>query len=259
MAVSDCGSSLTAEMRFDARGFLSDLVEARLAGLTGPDGRALGSGEVDAESLARLPDGSFVVGFEGHPRLWRYGPGGDPLSGAPQALALPPEVALLPSNQGLETIVALAGGRLLLIAEGASGRPASAPAWLQTGSGWQRTEYPLFYSEDAPAQPFRPTDAALLPSGDIVVLERRYPPLAVRLRQVAVSRFEAGGDLAGVEMARIGPPLTLDNFEGLDVNVSPGGKTRLYLISDDNDCVKGGHRKGTSRQRTLLLAFEIQP
>ena len=37
----------------------------------------------------------------------------------------------------------------------------------------------------------------------------------------------------------------------------PDGTLRLFLISDDNDCAKGGHRHGTSGQRTLLLSFSL--
>jgi hypothetical protein len=48
----------------------------------------------------------------------------------------------------------------------------------------------------------------------------------------------------------LAPPLTVDNFEGMTAVIDAAGKTRFYLVSDDN---------ASSSQRTLLLAFDWRP
>jgi hypothetical protein len=93
----------------------------------------------------------------------------------------------------------------------------------------------------------------------VVVAERRYPPVAVRLRRIPRASLEAGRDLEGSEIARFGPPLTVDNLEGLEIARGPDGESRFYLLSDDNDCAKAGHPHGSSKQRTLLLSFSFAP
>ena len=50
-------------------------------------------------------------------------------------------------------------------------------------------------------------------------------------------------------IARLAPPLTVDNMEGIAIR-REGGRTFVYLISDDNQ---------SKVQRTLLLKFELLP
>ena len=257
VAVSDCGSGFVAGLRYDERGTLVGLRDAQMRPLVGPGGRPLGVDEDDAESLARAPDGALIVGFEQRHRLWRYPPGGVPLGLPPDLLAAPPGSALLDPNEGMEAVLSLEDGRLVVFTEAV--RPGShvALGWIEKGAVWEEFELPLVYAADAPREPFRPTGAALLPGGDILVLERRYPPVAVRIRRIHRTALEGGGDLEGTELARLAPPLTVDNFEGIDVGPAPDGTLRVFLISDDNDCAKAGHRHGTSSQRTLLLSFSL--
>ncbi|HVQ31372.1 MAG TPA: esterase-like activity of phytase family protein, partial [Vicinamibacteria bacterium] len=253
IAVSDCGSGFEAELGYDEQGSLVGLSRAQLRPLVGPGGRPLAADEDDAESLARAPDGALIVGFEQRHRLWRYPPGGAPLSLPPDLLAAPPGSALLDPNEGMEAVLSLEDGRLVVFTEAVRPGGRTALGWIEKGAVWEEFELPLAYANDAPREPFRPTGAALLPGGDVLLLERRYPPVAVRVRRIPRSALESGGDLEGTEVARLAPPLTVDNFEGLDVAMAPDGTTRVYLISDDNDCAKAGHRHGTSSQRTLLL------
>jgi hypothetical protein len=257
VAVSDCGSALVAELRYDERGRLVDMVDARLHGLLAPGGRALRAGEEDAESLVAATSGELIVGFERRHRLWKYPASARPLEHAPVSVPAPPDSARLPPNQGFEAAVGLGDGRVLLVAE--ADRSRHAPAWLSNGSTWESFLLPLAYTRDVPDQPFRPTAMATLSNGDVLVLERRFPPLAARLRRLARAALDEREDLAGTEVAVIELPLSVDNFEGLEVAPGPDGAERLYLLSDDNDCEKGQHRHGTSLQRTLLLSFSLEP
>lgn len=251
VAISDCGSAFTARLRYDAGGALAGLDDARLFPLLAPGGRALPRGDVDAEAL--FADGAgFVVSFEGRHRLWRY-PADPPLEGTPLVLPVPPGLSTCGSNQGVEAATRLDDGRLLLISEGPS--PAtSSPAWIGSGESWTSLSWPLFFGGDAPG-PFHPTGAALLPGGDVIVVERRYPPLASRLRRIARDAL-ARHELTGTEVAQLQPPLTIDNFEGIEVLRGPNGETRVLLVSDDNDCAKRGSIR-TGLQRTLLLLFDL--
>ena len=195
-------------------------------------------------------------GSSGAIALWRYSPGRDPFSLPPEPLPIPPASVNLEPNQGFEAALFLADARLVLLSEANTG-PETASGWVGNDRAWDAFSFPLFYLDDAPREPFRPTALAALPGGDVLVLERRYPPLAVRVRRLPGAAFGRTWDLAGTELARLAPPLTVDNFEGLDVAPGPDGELRLFLISDDNDCAKGGHRHGTSGQRTLLLSFSM--
>ncbi len=98
---------------------------------------------------------------------------------------------------------------------------------------------------------FTPTGAARLPDGDVIVLERRFTllgGLAARLLRLEAAALRPGAALGGRELARLGPPLSVDNMEGIATRRGPGGETLIYLISDDNF---------HPLQRTLLLMFEL--
>ena len=259
VAVSDCGFGLVARLRYDEEGTLTGVSGAEIRALTAPEGRPLRNSEGDAESLALAPDGAFIVGFEQRHRLWRYPPGAGPFALPPDPLQVPPGSASLEPNQGFEGALALEDGRLLVVSEAPSGQPRSAVGWIEQGAVWERFDLPLVYAPEVPTEPFRPTGLSLLPGGDVVVAERRYPPVAVRLRRIPRASLEAGRNLEGSELARLAPPLTVDNFEGVDVATGPDGEPRLYLLSDDNDCAKDGHLSGSSNQRTLLLSFSLAP
>ncbi|HEY5908049.1 MAG TPA: esterase-like activity of phytase family protein [Vicinamibacteria bacterium] len=259
VAVSDCGSGFLARLRYDPQGNLVGLDEGRTFPLAAPGGRRLEGGEQDAESLALAPDRALIVGFEQRHRLWRYPPGAAPFALAPDPLQVPPGSAALEANKGFEAALALEDGRLVVLSEAPTGHPRMAAGWIESGAVWEAFEYPLVYAEDSPDEPFRPTAMARLPGGDVVVAERRYPPVAVRLRLVPRASLEAGRGLEGTELARLAPPLTVDNLEGLDIAPGPDREPRFYLLSDDNDCAKDDHRHGTSRQRTLLLSFSLTP
>lgn len=257
-AISDCGAVFEADLTYDARGFLAGLVEPRLDGLLDPGGRALVKGEVDAEALARDGADGFIVAFEGRHHLWRY-PAPAGLRGTPSPVSAPSGLAQCPSNAGIEAMTRLPDGRLLLIAEGEAGRPRATVGWVGRDAEWSSFSYPLVYDADVPQQPFHPTSVTCLPgSDDLLVLERRYPPLAARIRRVGRAAFERGHGLDGVEVARLDPPLTLDNFEGIDAVAGPRGETLLYVVADDNHCAKTpGGAAPHSLQRTLLLMFEL--
>jgi len=203
-----------------------------------------GKTDQDAEAMTEQTDGSFLVAFERNHRIWRYPSGDAPLRGTPTALPPPDGLNDLPDNRGIEAITTLADGGILAIAEGEDGDTES-PAFLWRDGAWSHMRYQHFEN-------YRPSDAARLPSGDLLVLERRYTLLqgvGIRLVRVPATAIVPGALLQPVELARLLPPLSIDNMEGLSVRRDDRGETMIYMISDDNFNIV---------QRTLLLMFLLE-
>jgi hypothetical protein len=253
LAVSDCGSGLTASLTYGPDGRLVGLADARLIDLGSGGGRV---GEVDAESLVAGRE-SLEVGFEGRGGLRAYG--SEPAFSAPvRRLPTPPGLEACAWNGGLETMTATADGGRFLACEASRGTSATVPAWVGRGASWAALEYPLQFDGGWMGEPFRPTGAALLPDGDLLVVERRFPPAAARVVRLSRASVDASGPLRPAEVARIEAPLTIDNFEGVEARRDAvTGRTLVYLVSDDNGCSKRGARRVPGLQRTLLLMFAL--
>lgn len=241
-ALSDRGRIVTGSLIHDAEGRLTGTSGLVVTPLRDSDGTALTGRRSDSEEMAHLPGGGWVVSFEREHRLMRY-----PevlAAGTPTAMTGPDGLSGLGGNSGIEAMAALADGTLVLIAEGEA-EEERHPGWLGGEGGWQSFTY-------LAQPPYRPVGAAVLPDGDLLVLERRYSwPAGVgaRIARVPRERLLAGGEVAGETVARLERPLTVDNYEGIDVRRPPGGPTRVYLISDDNF---------SASQRTLLLVFDLE-
>jgi hypothetical protein len=253
LAVSDCGSGLSAALTYGPDGRLAGLDDARLV--------ELGSGgarpdEVDAESLV-LGREALEVGFEGRGGLRAYAL--EPAFAEPvRRLPGPPGLETCGRNGGLETMAATADGKRFLACEARRGASLSVPAWVGRGETWVAREYPLHFDGGWMGEPFRPTGAALLPGGDLLVVERRFPPAGARVVRLSRASLQASGPLQPAEVARIEPPLTIDNFEGVEARRdAPSGRTLVYLLSDDNGCAKRGATTLPGLQRTLLLMFAL--
>lgn len=255
LAVSDCGRGFVARLTYDARGHLAGLRSAELIDLTGPEGRPLRHREIDAEGLA-IEDHGLVVAFEGKPpRLWRYALG-PPFTGRPRALPTPPFGETCSGNEGPELLASLDDGRLVVACEGNAVMPSSTRLWVGQGKRWTARPYPLVREGWGAA--FRPTAATPHPDGGVLILERRYPPLGIRLVHLSEADLEGSAPLEPHVLARLQPPLTVDNFEGLEARRDAGGAILLYLLSDDNGCAKRSGVFPPRLQRTLLLLFELQ-
>lgn len=241
IAVSDHGFRLEAKILYTPDGRLAGIAEADLGSLADERGRALRSfSERDAEALAVGPGGEIIVAFERNHRLFRYLPG----KLAPERIPAPEELAGAPANGGIEGLTFLKDGRLLAIAEELI-RGNRAVGWISDADGWSPLTYVL---NDG----FVVTDLTTLPEGDVLVLERRYMMrvgVAIRVRRIPAASIAPGAELKGEMIAELRPPLTLDNMEGISARRDGrGGRTLIYMISDDNYSVT---------QRTLLLMFEL--
>lgn len=240
VAIGDTGTRVTATLVYGADGNLAGIADGDLGQLTGLDGQALrGRSEIDAEAIAPGAEGELIVAFEREHRIWRYFPN-NPI---PEPIPPPEELKRAPRNGGIEAMTLLNDGRLLLIAED-FGRGGRNVAWVSSKDGWSV----LTYAVDGG---YQPTGAATLDNGDVLTVERRFTlrdGIAGRIKRIAKESIKPGGHMEGETVAEIRPPLTVDNFEGIDARKDSSGRTLIYLISDDNH---------NPLQRTLLLMFEL--
>ena len=243
-AISDHGYWLTARLHHNPQGRLTGLGQWKIAPLFTPDGSIVSNYLRDAEALVRNRDGSFIVAFERAHRLWRYPRSIDPFTLLPEPLPTPAELQNAPANGGLEAVTILPDRGLLVLTEKYENPDGSLKGWLIHKDKF----FSLSYLQ---SDGFRPTDLATLANGDVLLLERRYiltSGVTIRIRLLSRGNLKAGARLEGKEIALLGLPLEVDNFEGLAVREDPKGGTFLYMISDDNYSIL---------QRTLLLQFHM--
>lgn len=197
----------------------------------------------DAEALLFVGTDIWVV-WEYHRQIWRYG-----RDWRARAAAEPEAMRRLDRDVGAEAMVRLGDGRFLLLAETESDRDGLSEAILFGGDPTApRTPAARLFFRPPPG--FRPTDAALLPDGRLLVLSRRWRLLGgftAALTLVDAAGIGPGAVLAGREIARFERPPTADNMEGLSVT-REGGRTIVWIVSDDNF---------SPLQRTLLLRFAL--
>ncbi|MCP4329195.1 MAG: esterase-like activity of phytase family protein [Alphaproteobacteria bacterium] len=242
-AVSDTGYLLTMTPVLDSDGNLAGLGEVTLEPLIRENGKDLPGIKqgADAEALTVSRDDALVVAFEHDHRLMFYD-GDSP----PRRTAAPAEMAFAPPNGGIEALTALPDGGYLMLSEGLETGPETVAGWFGEPGAWSM----FFYQRH---DKFRPTGAAALANGDIIVVERYFSILDgqdTRIRRIAPADLVAGAVVDSAIVAELRDPLPIDNFEGIAVHRTGSGETRLFLISDDNF---------NPLQQTLLLMFAIDP
>ncbi|WP_129794485.1 esterase-like activity of phytase family protein [Sphingosinicella sp. CPCC 101087] len=198
----------------------------------------------DTESLV-ISGGRAWIGFERINAVARYDRDGWRLESASR----PPAMRRWRANLGAEAMVRLPDGRFLIFAEAGAKGDALSPILLFAGDPADRgtpAERLLFRRRPG----YRVTDAALLPDGRLLTLERRFGFLEGASARLAVAEIEglgAGSIVDGRTIAELAAPLTVDNMEALSVT-REGGLTIVRIASDDNFI---------ALQRTLLLEFAL--
>ncbi|WP_285712266.1 esterase-like activity of phytase family protein [Erythrobacter oryzae] len=201
---------------------------------------------VDLESLARDPaTGTLWTGFEGENLVMRLAPG------APRREWIPPAMKEWSYNSGPEAMTRLAGGRFLVIAEGARrDNDALHQALLFPGDPLEGNA-PIAF-DFAPPAGFDPVDATQLPDGRVLILLRRVAytiPAATFDTAIAIAdpaEIRAGATWRGRVIERMEGGIFADNFEGIAFVASADDPKRgaVWLITDDNFSVF---------QRSLLI------
>jgi hypothetical protein len=245
---SDDGEWFEGDLVLDVSGALTGVANMRTAMMRDEQGRPFPNKEAaDSEDIAQLPDGRIAVSFEQTQTIRIYdlnrdGPFGAAVPGPPLA-----GVERLPLNSGLEAMTALPDGTLVVGAEG--GDEPTTPIWFAPLSAHDpvpiAAHFPL-------SDGYSLTSLDRMPNGDLVALERFYAPVIgarARIVRIAASEVHASDAPMRVgQLAQLGPPLPVDNFEGVSAVRMPSGVTRIYIVSDNNF---------SARQRTYLFAFDV--
>lgn len=240
-AITDRGNWFNALLGYDDDGRLARISDTRLEPVRDENGRPLtGRALTDSEALARLTDGSFIIGFEQKHRLRRY----RGIGSAASAVGAPSMLSASPLNGGAEAITRLWGNELLVLSERLEARPGIAAGWIGSGQTWRAVGFRR-------KGLFRPVGAATRDDGAIFILERRFTTIggiASRISVLPGRQIAPGVIFEGAELAELAAPLVADNFEGIAVRRGKGGETLIYIVSDDNF---------HDLQRTLLLMFSL--
>ncbi len=225
--ISDHGALVRFKMSAD-----STVYDASTAPL--PRGCALDELKTsrDAESLSRDPRTKEVlIGFEWTNVLCRS----DPALVKAVKRTTPPAMRIWPVLGGAEALVALRDGRTLVFAEQRAGGGQTSPLLLfdrdPTSASARVTA--LTYR---PPTGFRPTDAAQLPDGRIIIVNRRYEfPLSFSavITVADLADFATAGTVSGKVVAKLEDPSIADNYEAIAVSQT-GTRTFIWLMSDDN-------------------------
>ncbi|WP_315763290.1 MULTISPECIES: esterase-like activity of phytase family protein [unclassified Bradyrhizobium] len=248
IALSDQGNWFTGRIMYSGRD-MAGLADVEAAPLLGPDGRPiLDRGWYDSESIAM--DGDQVyVGLERVNQVLRYDFSKGFTGARGEIVPLPPAAKRLPNNKGLEALVFVPKGQPLagtLIALSERGLDADGNLISFLIGGPTPGQFSVRRTED-----FDISDAVLLRSGDLLVLERKFTLVSgvgIRIRQLRLADIAPGGLMDGPTIFAADLGQEIDNMEGIDAHVTPEGDTVLTLISDDNFSMI---------QRTLLLQFTL--
>jgi hypothetical protein len=171
------------------------------------------------------------------------------LSARGRPVAPAPGFRALPYNRGLEALVFVPkglplGGTLIAISERGLDSAGNISGFLLGGPRPGGFAVRRSSSYDV-------SDAALLPGGDVLLLERKLSwtsGLNVRIRRIGLGEIKPGATVDGPVLLEADLGYEIDNMEGLSVHRNAGGETVLTLISDDNFL---------PFQRTLLLQFTL--
>lgn len=199
----------------------------------------------DSESMTVGPNGDIWVGFEYRNAILRY----DPDFAGLHSIGWPAAMKKWALNSGAEAMVRLKGGRFVILSEGNAIAPHVHDSLMFPGDPTNAMNAPFHFGYRPPLG-YAPTDVAQLPDGRLIVLHRRFgvwDGFAAALSIVDPADIRPGATVSGEQIAEFKPPLNIDNMEGISVT-REGGKTVLWLISDDNQ---------VPVERTLLLKFEL--
>ena len=248
ISFSDKGTWFTGRIAYRGRE-MTGLADVEAAPMLGADGRPITTrGWFDSESIAL--DGSFVyIGLERVNEVLRFDFSKGFTRSTGEVVPMPPAVKKLPFNKGLEALVMVPSGlplagTLLALSERGLDAGGNLIAFLVGGPtpgqfSVRRTDR------------FDISDATLLRSGELLVLERKFSLLAgvgIRIRRIPLSAMAPGAVVDGPVIFTADLGEEIDNMEGIDAFVTPEGDTVLTMVSDDNFSLI---------QRTLLLQFTL--
>ena len=249
MGVADTGFWFFGTITRDAAGVPSGVTGFTLQQMVDEKGNPIDrKWEVDAEGLD-VEDGVATVGFERNHRIaqFRIQPGamGAPFRQVP--FLVPPRE--LRQNKGFETVTRAHPqgqheGGLVVVSERSIDKAGNVFAAIIEGPN--KGVFTVKRDGD-----FDITDGAFLPSGDLLLLERRYSiaqGVAMRLRRIYGESIAKGQVADGPVLMSADMGYQIDNMEAMDVWHRADGALMVSLMSDDNHSML---------QRNLYLEFRL--
>ncbi|MGA7610155.1 MAG: esterase-like activity of phytase family protein, partial [Xanthobacteraceae bacterium] len=189
ISLTDKGRWLRGRIAYQ-RGRPVAIEDVEMAPILGPDGRPLAArGWYDTESIA-MDGGTLYVGIERVNRIVRFDYGRQGLLARGQPIPLPPGIASLPNNKGLECLEFVptpmpGAGTLIAISERGLDSAGNIRGFLIGGPN--PGEFSVVRHDD-----FEVSDCAILPDGALALLERRFTwttGVAIRIRRVPLTEF----------------------------------------------------------------------
>jgi hypothetical protein len=253
ISFSDKGTWFTGRIVYRGNE-MTGLADVEAAPMLGPDGKPLTArGWYDSESIAidgaQIENSQIYIGLERVNQVLRFDFSKGFTRSRGEVVPMPPAVKKLPYNKGLEALLFVPRdlpltGTLIAFSERGLDANGNLIAFLVGGPT------PGQFSVRR-SQKFDISDATLLPSGDILLLERKFSlveGLNVRIRRVALKSLAPGALVDGPVIFEADLGDEVDNMEGIDSFVTPEGDTVLTMVSDDNFSLI---------QRTLMLQFTL--
>ena len=152
------------------------------------------------------------------------------------------------ANQGIEAVALIHAGRLkgtiVAFSERLKDRPGNLQGWLIGGPSPGTITLRRLGGFDI-------TDAAGLPDGGLILLERRFrfsEGVKMRIRRIAPGELKPGTLMEGEVLLEAQDNLNIDNMEAIAVHRATSGETVLTLMSDDNF---------SALQRSLIMQFTL--
>jgi hypothetical protein len=154
------------------------------------------------------------------------------------------------TNGGPEAFARFSDGRFVAISETSRWRQAPGRAGILFSSDPTLDPLRGFRFAYVPEVGFSPSDAAALPNGDLLVLERRFKlPFAfdARLMLVKQGSIRPGASVRGRLVAQLGAPFPSENYEA--IAVTREGRDTILWLATDND--------GSWWRPSLLMKFRL--
>lgn len=232
VVVSDRGFGLNIRLRRNSAGFVNGVETLDSFVLRDRDGQPLTGTNVDAEGIARMPDGTLLVAFETRRnRIWAY----PDVNGPARPLPAMREWRNLPGNIGLESLAVDAAGAVYTMPE--TPTDGAFPLY-RFDNGWSTL------AQIPRRGDFVPVALDFGPDGALYMLERRFRLAFFATR---ISRLRPGAWNRPETLVQTGLA-DLDNHEGLSVTRDSSGQLWATTISDDNQ---------RRLQRTEIVEFRL--
>lgn len=244
VGVADHGTWFFGSLARDGDGVPAGIENFRMQRMVDPEGRPLtDKAQMDAEGL-EIRDGIATASFEREARVSEYRLGEDGFGPPLRDLDFVIPRRELRYNQGIETVLRTREGARVVISERSIDLNGDIFAAIIEGP--EKGVFKIRRSDS-----FDITDGALLPDGDLLLLERRFSTalgVAVRLRRIPAGSVRKGALADGPVLMQADLGYRIDNMEAIEVWTRDDGATMVSLVSDDNQ---------SFLQRTLYLEFRL--